>query len=283
MKNIILNKSNLVNDGTNSRYKYSFNTTLQVNKGDTLSLVQAQIPYSWINISASQYNNNKFKYTTYNGTDYVITLDDGFYTTEDLNFALQYNMINNGHYLINDAGLYVYYLEIETNKTLYKIQVNCYPVPAILPSGWSNPAGWNLTTQAGRTMSISFLDNLSPNFRYLIGFNSGTYGAGSLTKLSFVSAFTPIPHPVSSFIINCNLVNMASVNLNTSSSLYGKTPDTEFGNNIIVSPNFAVSVDASEGYYNDLYVFLTDQLGNPLYLKDNDVLFQLVLKQKNEF
>src|SRR4051812_43431002 len=55
----------------------------------------------------STYGNNTFAYF-WNGV-YPVTLNDGSYSISDINGALHLVMYNNGHYLVDEQGEYVYY------------------------------------------------------------------------------------------------------------------------------------------------------------------------------
>jgi len=57
VKTLILNSSNVVNNGDNNKYVYRFPNSFQLNQGDKISLAQITIPYSNFNINKSLYNN----------------------------------------------------------------------------------------------------------------------------------------------------------------------------------------------------------------------------------
>jgi hypothetical protein len=283
MRTLVLNESNLVNDGRNSRFRYQFSTSIKFNEGDQVALSNAQIPYSNFNLSSSQYNNTQFNYTHPNtATVYPVVFPDGFYDVDtDMNYYLQQVMIQNGHYLVNSSQQIVFYLKLSTNKNRYKCQLDCFVVPSVLPSGWSNPANFNLTTFGGKCFSFNFLS--SNSFQNLIGFNSGSYGGG-VSNTSFLGTSVPSPAPVNSYLITIpNLVSQSNINLNTSSAVYAKTPNVSFGSNLIIEPNTFVWINVNSGMYSYIEVVLcSGDDGSQLTLQDPNSLIMLVIKGKDE-
>ena len=243
-----------------------------------------QIPYSNFNIM-SIYNNNKFMYVSPElpATFYMVTFPDGFYTLDDMNYFLQQEMIKNGHYLVNSYGENVYYLKMSTNQQRYRIQLDSFVVPATLPSGWSNPGGFNLTTFGGKTIGWIFLQALS-TFYKLIGFNDDDYGIGYTTNQSYLGQNVPSPALVNSYLITVpTMVNQSSIKINTSSAVYAKTPDVDFGNNIIIEPNFPIFIDINQGSYSYIDVVIcSGDDGTQLKLQDPNSLIMLIIKSKDE-
>lgn len=278
MKTLVINKSHVVNDGNNSRYRYTFSSNIKFSDGDKVGLAIANIPYSWYNINLQKYNNTSYN-IIYNGTTYNVSMPNGFYTLTDMNYYLQQFMITNNLYLINSSGNYVYYLEWQTNANYYAIQLNAYPVPSVLPTGWTNPGSMALTGFCPQVQILS-----TNNYNKIVGFNSGSYPSSTTvsTKQSFLSSFTPIPSPVSSFLINCSLVNQSSISLNSNNALYSFTPNVDFGNNIIIEPQNLITVDINQGSYQSLDVYLTDQDNIPLQMVDSNILILIVIKSKDE-
>ena len=87
---------------------YRFPNSVQF-QNNHIAVSSVSMYYSWFNISATL-NNNKFYYTWYNAAGiisvggnpyFTVTVPDGLYEVSQLNSLLQFNMINNGTYLIN--------------------------------------------------------------------------------------------------------------------------------------------------------------------------------------
>lgn len=281
MRTLVLNKLNVVNDGRNSRFKYQFSTSIKFVEGDKIALSNAQIPYSNFNVM-NQYSNNQFTYGGFGLTSVNIVIPDGFYTTENLNYLLQNEMIKNGHYLVNSNGENVYYINITTNQNRYRVQMDFFVVPSTLPSGWSNPAGFNLTSAGGRTLFLSF--DQSSKFQDLIGFKYGIYGYLQTTNISYLGDVPPIPTNVNSYLITIpSIVSQSNININSSSAVYAKTPDVNFGNNIIIEPNNLIWVDINPGMFSNVEIVIcSGDDGSQLYLQDSNSLIMLVIKSKNE-
>jgi hypothetical protein len=145
MRTFIFNSSHVVNGSNNTRFQYQTKGGgIKIADGDKIAVSSITLPYSFYNLNASLYNNTDFQYR-YNGVTYSVTVPDGFYTIDQLNEYLQYHCLNtSGLYLVNGSEN-VYFMEFEENTSLYKIQLNCYPVPNPLPAGYTNPSGIALT------------------------------------------------------------------------------------------------------------------------------------------
>ena len=172
---------------------------------------------------------------------------------------------------------------MSTNQQRYRIQLDCFVVPATLPTGWSNPAGFNLTIFGGKTIGWLFLQTLS-SFNQLIGFNDDDYGVAYTTNQSYLGQNVPSPALVNSYMITLpTLITQSNVNNNYLSAIYAVTPNVDFGSNIIIEPKQMIFVDVSAGSYSffDVIICSGDD-GSQLLLQDNNSLIFLVLKSRNE-
>ena len=286
MKTLVLSKTNVVNDGNNSRFRYQFSTPMKFENGDKIALSNAQIPYSNFNIM-ERYRNNKFIYvhsavpSPYN--NWTVQFPDGFFSVEDMNYFLQQVMIENGHYLVNGDGENVYYIKISTNSQRYRIQLDFFVVPSVLPTGWSNPSGWNLAVYGGRTFGINFLKSRG-SFPLLIGFSYNLYGFNYTTNQAVLGDNIPSPALVNSYMITIpTLITQSNVSSNYLSAIYAMTPNVDFGNNIIAEPYQMIFVDVNPGTYSYFDVILcSGDDGSQLLLQDNNSLIFLVLKSRDE-
>ncbi len=229
----------------------------------------------------SQYNNNTFIYSGLGMSLFNVTFPDGFYDVDtDMNYYLQQVMLANGHYLVNnDTGENVYYIKISTNRNRYKCQLDFFTVPTTLPANYSNPANWNIAGLGGRTLLVNF----NGGFNSLIGFDNGTYG-NVLVNTSYLSQNVPSPALVNSYLITVpTIVSQSNINLNNNSALYAKTPDVDFGNNIIFEPTNLIWLNINQGSYSFIDVIIASgDDGLPLTLQDSNSLIMLVVKSKNE-
>lgn len=277
---ISLNENNLdPSDNNKSTYIYNFPSTKYF-RDTKIALGKINIFYSWFNITEAL-GNNKFDYIFTDGsgsTTYSVTIPDGFYTVSDLNTYLQFDMIENGLYLVNADGDNVYYLEITENSTYYAIQLNNYAFPDSLPSGWSNPNSLSFPASPSTTQFVI----LNNNFTRYIGFNAQTIPASiENTNQSNLSDFTPQVNSVSSLILDCNLLNN---NANNPPSLFYpfSAAGTSFGGLIESQPIEYLWLDVNEGYYNNIIIRILDQNYNRVKIQDSNVVIQLVFRQLKE-
>lgn len=287
MRTIIINGNNVVPNSLNDTYKYSFPNGAVTFSNDQIAVASISIYFSWFNITSattySKYNNNAYQYiwTDAGGsTTYNVVMPDGYYEVADLNAYLQYTMVQNGHYLIDGGGEFVYYLEMVVNPTYYGVQVNAYPLPTALPMGWSNPAGIVFPAVASTPQLIVLPTN---NFGTVIGFNAGTYPpAIQATKYSVLSQQAPQITPINSIIMTCNLLNNIYSNPNT--LLYSFNPSgTRFGELISINaPQFAF-VDILDGQYTDFQIQFFDQNLNRIYINDANIVVLLVIGKKEQY
>lgn len=191
MRTLIINSSNVVANTNNSVYKYNFPAgNVEFKKGQKLALGSIQMYYSTFNITASQ-GNNSFSYIWVDGREITITIPDGFYDIDGINAFLHFVMIQQGHYLLNTAGEYFYFLTFVINSATYQININAYPMSlatypvanytigaystaTITTSSPATPVAWSRPT-AQITPMVRILAN---NFRNIVGFEAGYYPQG---------------------------------------------------------------------------------------------------------
>lgn len=277
MRTFILNSKNVVNGSSNTKFQYATKGGgIDLKKGDKIAIASIVYPYSFYNFNKNMYNNTDFSYT-YNGVTYNVTVPDGFYTINDLNEYLQFHCLNTSKvYLVDGYGNNIFYMEFAENTSLYKIQLNVYPVPSVLPSGYTNP---NTIVLTGYCPQVNILNN---NFRNIIGFAVGSFPSTSTvnTNQSFVSSFNPNLSPVNSILVNCNLVsNDVSA---SPSTIYSFSPNVTFGSNINVNVNEYAWIDVIPGSYTQFDITFTDQNYNQFQANDPNAIIQLLLKSKDE-
>ena len=285
MSILTLSSANLLADG--STYRFQFATTTQLQK-KMIALAQAQIYFSWPNISA-YYGDNVFTYTWADGTVVSVTVPDGGYAVSDLNNYLQSVMLANNHYLINSSGGIVFYLQLRTNSTFYSVEIDVLPLPATLPTGWTVPSGatWLFSAVASKNMQFTIPTQSSsvkfPTTEWF-GILPGTYPP-TLTygsNYAKLSDFTPEVSPVSSVLINCNLVtNTLAPNCNT---LFSLSPEAVvYGGVISVAAQELLWLPLNDCAAQYLDITLTDQNNQPLPFKDPYSVFVLYIKDRTGF
>lgn len=287
MRTIILNGNNVVPNSLNDTYTYRFPNGAVNFYNDQISVASISMYFSWFNITSattsSQYNNNVYQYTWYGNagaTTHTVVMPDGYYEINDLNSFLQYTLVQNGHYLVDTAGDFVYYLEFVVNPTYYGTQVNSYPIPTALPMGWTNPAAMTFPLVAS-TPRLTVLP--SNNFGKVIGFNPGTYPLlPQAINYSVLSQNAPQISPVNSLILTCNVLDNPYANPKT--LLYSFNPaGTQFGALINIQvPQFSF-VDIYDGQYTDLTIQFFDQNLNRIYINDPNIVVLLVIGKKEQY
>ena len=202
---IVLKSSNITDKTTNAVFKYDFPNSVNLVDYE-VALISASMYYSWNNISTIL-QNRTFQYQYIDGSDVTktvtVTLDEGLYEISDLNKALQFSMINEGLYLIDGNGEYIYYLEFVINSVRNSVDINTYPVPISIPDGFSDHNDW-----VGYP-SVSYHPNLiipsNSKFNQIIGYSSGFetgFNSGISVSLSYSSSVSPDVNPNSAICLS---------------------------------------------------------------------------------
>jgi len=295
MRTLILNQTNLINDGQNNKMVYKFPNSV-VFKDDYISFAGISMYYSWFNITA-QYANNIFSYTWYNGlsvpTVFQIVIPDGIYEIMTINEYLQFEFIKNGHYLVNSTGDNVYYAELILNPSRYAVQLNTYNVPTSLPVGWSNPAGlvfnnvtFNPVIQTPLNFNkiigfaSSFISNTNFNNADIAPLNS-TIVFKSGSTFSYISSTPPNVQPNSSLLLSLSIIDNAYSN--PSSLLYTVVPSNVAIGGLVSErvPQFIWN-KLIDGTYNEIRLsFLGNDL-QPIKINDPSITIILVIRNRAE-
>jgi hypothetical protein len=296
MKTLILNATNVVNDGTNSKFIYNFPQGGYEFKDDLIAVSEISQYFSTFNISTT-YNNNSFSYIWVDGSVNVVSIPNSFLQVSGINAFLQSVMFSNKHYLQTSTGSIVYFLELVVNQARYSVQLNSYmmSVSIATTNTWTLPAGatWVIPTN----IIVPYLVVPSTNnFGKLIGFASGQYPSGTITgtppaqtqspaftvSQSILSTISPQITPYSSILVFCSLVNNRSTI--PSQLLFSFTPtDATFGalQNYTAKAEFAWN-KVQDGTYTQFTVEFRDQLGNQITFNDPNTLITLITKNIKE-
>ena len=311
MRTLILNEDNIVPNTNNSRLEYTFPAgNVSIQKGQKLALASLQMFYSTFNITAKN-KNNTFSYVWVDNTTHVVTIPDGFYNIVTLNEFLQFTMIANNHYLVdNDTSKNVYFLTIVTNASTYKVELTAFRMDTTLyPEGtgagqFTKPsaASWGIPT----TPSVVPMFYIQANaFRDVIGFsNDGHYPQGAAgnyqpatidasgpagnqtqtpnytTDQVFQSDLVPQVTPLSSFLLRCNLINNNYAVPND--LLYSFSPQGAFGDQFTITPNQLIFINIQEGQYNKFVVEFADQTNKPVAIQDPNFVILLIISDADE-
>lgn len=137
---------NITAANANNQFYYVWFDGTSGNAG--VNPTNAQIVLGWSAVEFPQagnngVNNNPVWPANQGGTLVPVTIPDGYYDMTTLNSYLQFVMQQNGHYLINTAGNYVYFLEFVMNTSLDRVELHSWQLPQTLPTGWSLGTGVN--------------------------------------------------------------------------------------------------------------------------------------------
>jgi hypothetical protein len=246
--------------------------------------------YSWCNIS-SALGNNTFTYAWVNGitqTTKTVLIPDGLWEISDINNYLQFQFIQNGHYLINSSGENVYYAEFLVNPNRYSINIITYSVPTTLPSGWTtpiaNPATGAIVWGGFPTQRFNPIITLPSSFNIVLGYSSGfatAINTGNLTTLTYNSSVSPQVSTIPSLLLT--MTNVSNIYSSPSNIVYSVVPDVGFGELIQSRANQYVWSSLLKGTQNSLTLrFVSNTLSNVNILDPNMTIMLLVRKAKKE-
>ena len=284
---LVLNSTNVTSSSTITTFKYNFiNGGFQL-KNMEMCVSSITLPYSFYNVS-SYYNNRTFSLIFPKGATtqtISVTLPEGFYTVTDINSYIQQICLDNGAYLIDSTGNYVYYQQLVYNSTYYSVQLLLYPVPTTLPTGYSYASAGTLYTSSANLPTTSYTPQLvlssAGSIATIIGFKTGTTypSAQSTANQSILSTLTPVGSTVNSIIMQCSLVNNP---VTSPSDILDSLPihNSTFGSNITYEPSFEKFISLSDGTFNNFTFSFRDQNLNEIYARDPNVSITLIIRQK---
>jgi hypothetical protein len=277
MNPILITGNNVVAGSNNSQYTYQFPFSAARFQDHEIALGSLAIYYSWQNIEA-RFNNQTFQYRWIDGTTHTITIPESHYDVPDLNSYFQSVMLGNGHYLVDDTGDNVFYLELVANEVYYALVINAYAVPTTLPSGWTRPSTVTLPVGTARTPQFIVQAN---GFRDILGLEAGTYpAAAQATTFSQRSTKTPQLNPVQSVIIQCSLLRNDFANPSTNLFSFS-TQGVSYGSIIDVRPIQFAFCPVPDGQVTEFTVTFCDQNLTPLRILDSNLVLTLYIRKKS--
>jgi hypothetical protein len=308
---LVLNQSNLVQDGQNNKLVYRFpNSVNLTNK--YIAVSQINMYYSWFNITAG-FANNTLSYTWTDGavlTTFQIIIPDGLYEVAEINSYCQFQMVSNGTYW-NDGSFSYYPFQIIVNPTRYSIQLNTFCVPT---QAQATAAGYTLG--AGRTWPdevcnpiVTFPRGFSSIVGYSAGFatnpnNDNLYippvpstkaqnyvskvsnGGDSfdatppIGTLSYLSDLSPNVQPNNSVLFSISNINNPYAQ--PSSIIYSVSPSVLVGEVIQDRPPNFMWNKLIDGTYNQLQLNILGTDLQPLIINDPNMTILLTIRDKDE-
>jgi hypothetical protein len=280
MRTLVLNSSNYVaNSG--GQFIYKLPQSMKFDSGSQVGISSLAVYNSSFNITSARGNNTvtvTFPFAT--PLTYTWTIPDGYYSIADINYFLQYQMLNNNLY-VTSGNATVYFLEIVQNAVRYSAQVNSYYIPTSANAtnlGYSKPSGATWSYPASNTTpQITF----STAFGALIGFSAGTFpSATQATNYSVTSSVTPTISPVNSYNITCNLIN--SILTIPNNFLFSLPINGSIGSLISYNASSIVWNNISPNIYNQIVITFWSQLFESSPLNDPDVVIVLAIRDAGE-
>ena len=295
---IVMNGTNIVQDGFNNKLIYRFPNSV-VLKDKYISVSSISMYYSWFNITNSYYNNT-FSYSWTSGvitTTYTITIPDGLWDVSAINNFIQFTCIaNNTYWTLNGVNYYPFELLINVNR--YAVQLNTYYIPAALPVGATVPAGFVGWPTTAFNSIVTFPSAFNAIVGYTAGFASAnnvggttTFGTASASTnyaskdatsntISYLSNIAPQIQPNSSILFS--LSNINNPYTQPSSIIYSLNSSVGVGELISEKPPNFMWNRLIDGTYNELRLtFLSPSLV-PLIINDPNMTILLTIRDKDE-
>lgn len=302
---IVLNSTNVVQDGENNKLVYKFPNSVNL-KDKYVAVSSISMYYSWFNIT-SAFQNNYFTYTWTSGsttTTYTILIPDGAYNISTINNLIQYNCIANKTYWINDStGNYVYPFEFILDSSRYAVEINTYMIPIATPTGYSTPTDFVGWPSAPQNSVITIPAKLNIILGYTAGFqtfaNVNTYvllptphwempsfnntkyqSRNGLGTISYISTIAPNVQPNNNVLFSLSGINNPYTQ--PSSIIYSMNPSVNFGELITVTPPNFMWNKFIDGTYNELRLTLLGTDLRPLIINDSNMTILLTIREKDE-
>jgi hypothetical protein len=300
---LVLNQSNLVQDGQNNKLIYKFpNSVILTHKYIAVSSVTMY--YSWFNITQAL-GNNIITYTFGDAqTVYTITIPDGLYEITDINNYCQFAMIANGTYY-SDASYNYYPFDLYINPTRYAVQLNTYLMPTgaqATANGTPYPYPTDPTAPVPPTTPLNPIVTFPPNFSSVVGYSanfatnnnynnlyvpptpanaSNNYVTKSTNgTLAYLSNVAPQVQPNSNLLIN--LSNINNPYSQPSGIIYSLTPSVAIGEIINDRPPNFMWNKMIDGTYNQITLSFLGANLQPLTIRDPQMTILLTIRDRDE-
>jgi hypothetical protein len=276
---ILVNQSHYIGGNT---FQYNYSSLLKA-PNDIYGIALSNVSFynNTFNITTT-YGNN-ILYLNWLGTNYTITIPNGYYSASDINAFIQAYCYSNNLYMLTSTGNIVYFLDVITNSPRYSLQLDLYPIPnssqaTTLSYTQATGVSWSLLSTA-QTPQLTF----NSAFGNLLGLSSGTYPSSIQSSTqNFISTFTPVISPVSSYIFTISLIN--NIYSSPLNNIFVEVPLTQsLGNLVSYSPSNFVFNEIYTGSYNNFTIQVYDQNLNPLQINDIEFVIHLVLITEREF
>lgn len=265
--------------------------------GMEVALSSMSMYNSFFNVSSKIGNNQiTLRYpifsagNTYTMTNYVCTLEDGFYSYDQLNEALENFAVQQGLYLLDQNGNPVTFQQFAINTVTYYSSIKSYFLPTQAQAttmGWTNPGGRALLN-AGNQMVCPQMVFAQPAMQYLTGFVPAAYPAApvvstaatwsSVAASSTTASQVPQINKVTCCIVSANIVNN---NISIPSSLLQLVPITSgYGFVSQYTPGSLLYSSCMSTTFQTIDIRFYDQNLNPLAPIDAEISVVLSFRSK---
>lgn len=282
---LTLSRKDIVNNGFNNTLKYEFPFSGIQFKNCEIAVHCINMYNSAYNINSSLYGNNTFQIEIPHGNTTTIkniTLQNGYYNYQNINDQIKRVLVEEGAYLIDKSGNYVFYIQITENSVYYACQLDLDSPPTIKPADYSYAKSGYYSTAEGLPNNLRTPRLIINNeaFGKLIGFTTGTYPSDVLyAPSSHISNTVPQINPISSYSLRCSLITnpfCLPSDIITTFSNKGTTN----GQQIEYNPNEHLWMSVPDGSYTAITLIIVDQEGRFVKFQDNDIMISLALRTK---
>ena len=265
--NVIISTGDLTTiEGSRGTFTKQFPRPFIGTNRHRVGLLNCSIYNSWDNLSSAFRNLSGGSYRWIDGVEYPVQYPPGSYDIEQLNGFFHYTMRANGHFLLDNNGSEVFFVDFVVNTVYYRVTATMTPVPTTLPEGWSNPNAINLATG----LAPQFLVAADTEWYRLIGFAPGAYPSVQDTNFHQVNgSLPPRISPVSTVMIMCNWVNDNRFSTRQS-CIATFSPDVGTGELINFTPQVLSMYDVTPNTYTGIEIRFFDQNYTPLVIRDTE-------------
>jgi hypothetical protein len=179
-------------------------------------------------------------------------------------------MTKNGHVMTNtETSSTIYFIDVLVNATKYSINIVTYPVPTIVPEGFTSSITFPSVAKNPR---LKLPSGMSDIFGYDVDF---TTNAGSEIQ-TYNSTKAPNVSPDSSVLLVCDQVNNEFLNLGI---LYAISPSVSIGTLIIDRPSQPIYSKLKNGSNNSLtFRILSSKTFRHIEILDSEINFIFSIK-----
>jgi hypothetical protein len=262
-----------------NRYEYKLPQATDLS-GYRLQLQSFSMYNTTYNISASL-GNNTYSVKWIDGVTHNYVISDGYYSFDDLNLQLEFDMLGDNLYCKTATGP-VFFINVSANTVQCKAQVNVNYVPR---SAEASTLGYTIPNSAYTFPADPVTPQLilSAGLQSIFGFQNGqtTFPlTPSDENEQFTSTSLAILSPTYCIVITSNLINSNFSNVPT---LLGQVPiDVSIGSLIKYEAASNNSVPISNSKFGSIIIHLYNQDMSPLQFVDYEITITLAIEEDHE-